>query len=122
MGLKQPNSDVFEFLVGTKKINNPPKMSWPPFDIQRSKMHVAVKHFAKVGFTYFVKVLLTNVRRMSLVKTLLDGKFTFKCNQKVNLYNQTNSIVFNGKKTIDEKQHYVFQEFLLGFMIFWEWV
>jgi hypothetical protein len=47
-------------------------------------MHVAVRHFAKVVYTYFVKVLLTNAIRMSLMKTFLDGKFTLKHNQKVN--------------------------------------
>jgi hypothetical protein len=63
-------------------------------------MHVAIKHFAKVGCTYFVKVLLANVRRMSSMKTFLDGKFTLRRNQKVNLYNQTNSIVLNAKKPL----------------------
>jgi hypothetical protein len=75
-------------------------MSWPPFDIQRSKMHVAIRHFAKVGCTYFVKVLLTNVKIMLSMKTFLDGKFTLMHNQKVNLYNKKNLIVLNGKKPL----------------------
>jgi hypothetical protein len=74
-------------------------------------MHVVVRHFAKVGCTYFGKVLLTNVKRMSSTKTFLDGKFTFRCNQKVNLYNQTNSIILNGKKPLMKNNIMFFNNF-----------
>jgi hypothetical protein len=61
-------------------------------------MDVATRHFVKVGCTYFVKVLLTNARRISSMKTFLDGEFTLRHNQKINLYNQTYSILVNGKE------------------------
>jgi hypothetical protein len=103
MGFKQPTNDVFQLLLVERKFTTITKMSWPPFDIQRSKMHVAIRHFAKVGCTYFVKVLLTNVRRMSSMKAFLDGKFTLRRNQKINLYNQINLIYLNGKKPLMKK-------------------
>ncbi len=106
--------------LAKRKFTTTTKTSWLPFDIQRSKVHVVVMHSTKASYTYFLKVLLNNVGRMSSMKTFLDGKFTLRHNRRANLCIQMDSTIVNGKKNLDDKQHYVFQESLLGLMIFWE--
>ncbi len=76
------------------------KILWAPFDIQRSKMHVANKHSANASFTCFIKVSFTNARNFFSMKTFLHGKFTLEHNQKVNMWNQTNSTIFSGRKPL----------------------
>jgi hypothetical protein len=67
-----------------------------------------------------VKVVFTKEGRTSLVKTFLDRKLTLEHNRRANLWNQTHSIVFTGKKTLNHEQHYIFQKPRLHFMIFRE--
>ncbi len=86
--------------LAKRKFTTTTKTSWPPFDIQRSKVHVVVMHFTKASYTYFLKVLLNNVGRMSSMKTFLDGKFTLRHNRRANLCNQMDSTILNGKKTL----------------------
>jgi hypothetical protein len=65
-----------------------------------TKVKVAVKHFAKASCTNLVKVMFTKEGRTSSVKTFMVGKLTLGHNKKANLWNQTDSIVFNGKKLL----------------------
>ncbi len=51
-----PNNDVFRLLVGREEIHNHGKNVMALFDIQRLKVCVVIKHFTKVGWTYFVNV------------------------------------------------------------------
>ncbi len=86
--------------LAKRKFKTGTKTSWPPFDIQRSKVYVLVKHSTKASYTYFLKVLFNNVGIMSSIKTFLDGKFTLRNNQRANICNQMDLTILNGNKTL----------------------
>ncbi len=98
--VQKSNNDVFGLPIGGKTINNYRKNIVAPFNIQKSKVHVVVKHSTKTNCTYYVKFLFTNVRRASLMKTFLDGKHILGHNQRINPWNQTNLIVSDKKPLI----------------------
>jgi hypothetical protein len=51
----------FDFQLVERNFITIAKTLWAPFDIQRLKVHVVVKHFANVVCKYYIKVLFTNV-------------------------------------------------------------
>jgi hypothetical protein len=59
--LNNPILMCFDSQLVERNFTTTVKTSWAPFDIQRLKVHVVVKHFANVGCTYSIKVLFTNV-------------------------------------------------------------
>jgi hypothetical protein len=73
-----------------KKLTTIVKTPWIHFDIQRSYVHVGNKHSTKV--------LFTNALKTYLIKTFCLGKFTFKHNQRFNLWKQINSTILNERK------------------------
>jgi hypothetical protein len=104
-----------------RQLTTTTKTLWAPFNIQKSKVHVVAKHSTKTNCTYRVKVLFTNVRIKSLVKTFLDEKHILGHNQRINPWNQTNLII-SDKKPLNHKWHYIFHEPLMGLMVFQEWI
>jgi hypothetical protein len=73
-----------------KKLTMIAKIAWVHFVIQRSYVHVGNKHSTKV--------LFTNALKTYLIKTFCLGKFTFKHNQRSNLWKQIDSTILNERK------------------------
>ncbi len=73
-----------------KKLTTITKTPWVHFDIQRLYVHVGNKHSTKV--------LFTNALKTHLIKAFYLGKFTFKHNQRFNLWKQIDSTILNERK------------------------
>jgi len=81
---------VFWLPIVGEKLTTIAKTPWVHFDIQRLYVHEGNKHSTKV--------LFTNALKTYLIKVFYFGKFTFKHNQRFNLWKQIDSTIFNERK------------------------
>lgn len=64
--VQKSNNDVFGLPIGGKTINNYRKNIVAPFNIQKSKVHVVVKHSTKTNctwVTFFHLIVSSQLRR-----------------------------------------------------------
>ncbi len=97
---KNPIVMHFYSQLAKRKFTTIAKISWPPFDIQRSKVHVVVMHSTKASCTYFLKVLFNNVGRMSSMKPFWMGSSPLSTNEELIFATKWIQLFFNGKKTL----------------------
>ncbi len=94
---KRPKIMCFGYQSSLKKLITNAKISWPTFDIHKSKLVVTEWHSTKVGKTYNCLVFSTNLSNNSLEKKNLEGKIIMGHKCILNLFNQLLSTNCKGR-------------------------
>jgi hypothetical protein len=100
MGFKQPNSDMFQLLVGVEKIHNHCKNVMGPCWHPKIENACDYQEFFQGRMHLFFWGLIHQCKMNFIGENLLGWKVTFKHNWRANLRNQINSIILSGKKPL----------------------